>query len=113
MRTAALLRDSKSLSAEVRDVRLGIDIAVIQTYAERIVRLLQVRDPLRERVHLNKFEMLTFSLAGIAGNGSVGARATFGAFHPLLNPVSEALGITAEGFLDQRSATTAGLSWPN
>jgi hypothetical protein len=49
------------------------------------------------------------SLSGIGGNGSAGARLTFGAFHPLLNPVSEALGITAESFLDQRSSTTAGL----
>jgi squalene synthase HpnC len=73
-RTAALLRDSRSLSAEVRDVRLGVDIAVIQAYADRIVRLLQVRDPLRQRVHLSKFEMLTFSLAGIAGE--IGRRVT-------------------------------------
>ena len=41
--------------------------------ADRIVRLLKVRDPLRERVHLNKFELLAFSLAGMIGE--VGRRA--------------------------------------
>jgi len=34
---------------------------------------LKVRDPLRERVHLNKFELLIFSLAGMIGE--VGRRA--------------------------------------
>lgn len=73
VRNEALLGESRSLSAEVRDFRLGLDIAVIQAYADRIVRLLKVRDPLRERVHLNKFELLTFSLAGMIGE--VGRRA--------------------------------------
>jgi squalene synthase HpnC len=67
VRNEALLGEARSLSAEIRDVRLGVDVAVIQAYADRIVRLLKVRDPLRERVHLNKFELLMFSLAGIAG----------------------------------------------
>ncbi len=66
-RNEQLLNESKRLSAEVSDLRLGIDIAVIQAYADRIVRLLKVRDPLRERVHLNKLELLTFSLAGMVG----------------------------------------------
>ncbi|MDA9529579.1 MULTISPECIES: squalene synthase HpnC [unclassified Bradyrhizobium] len=72
-RNEALLKQSKSLSAEVRDFRLGVDISVIQAYADRIVRLLKVRDPLRERVHLNKFELLALSLAGMIGE--VGRRA--------------------------------------
>ncbi|SEM53169.1 squalene synthase HpnC [Bradyrhizobium sp. OK095] len=73
VRNAALLDEGRSLSAEIRDVRLGVDVAVIRAYADRIVRLLKVRDPLRERVHLNKFELLTFSLAGMIGE--VGRRA--------------------------------------
>ncbi|MHB0772779.1 squalene synthase HpnC [Bradyrhizobium sp. 5.13L] len=72
-RNEALLNQSKSLSAEVKDFRLGVDISVIQAYADRIVRLLKVRDPLRERVHLNKFELLAFSIAGMIGE--VGRRA--------------------------------------
>lgn len=66
-RNEALLDEGRSLAADIRDFRLGIDVAVIQAYADRIVRLLKVRDPLRERVHLNKFELLVFSLAGMLG----------------------------------------------
>ena len=73
VRNEVLLNESKSLSAEVKDFRLAVDISVIQAYADRIVRLLKVRDPLLERVHLNKLELLTFSLAGIAGE--IGRRA--------------------------------------
>jgi squalene synthase HpnC len=66
-RTEALLDESKSLSAEVRDFRLGCEIAVIQAFADRIVQMLKVRDPLNERVHLRPFELLGRSLGGIAG----------------------------------------------
>jgi squalene synthase HpnC len=65
-RTEALLDDSKSLSAEVRDFRLGLEISVIQAFADRIVRLLKVRDPLSQRVHLRPIELLFYSLGGLA-----------------------------------------------
>ncbi len=67
VRTKALLDESKSLSAEVKDYRLGLEISVIQAFADKIVHLLKLRDPLRERVHLNAVELLTFSLGGVAG----------------------------------------------
>ena len=63
----ALLDESKSLSAEVRDLRLGLEISVIQSFADRIVRMLKVRDPLSERVHLGPMELLAYSFGGIAG----------------------------------------------
>ena len=63
-RTGALLRDSKSFSASIEDTRLALEVAVIQTFAERLVRLLTQRDPLSERVHLGK--------AGVAGFGVLG-----------------------------------------
>jgi hydroxysqualene synthase len=66
-RTEALLDESKSLGAEVRDFRLGLEISVIQAFADRIVRLLKVRDPLSQRVHLGPVELLAFSLTGMAG----------------------------------------------
>ncbi|MBR0718791.1 squalene synthase HpnC [Bradyrhizobium liaoningense] len=81
-RNELLLNESRSLCAEVRDFRLGVDISVIQAYADRIVRLLKVRDPLRERVHLNKLELITFSLAGILGE--IGRRAI--GRRPVSNP---------------------------
>jgi squalene synthase HpnC len=66
VRTEALLGESKRLSAEVRDLRLGVEIAVIQTFADKIVRMLKVRDPLSDRVHLSPVELLGQSLAGIS-----------------------------------------------
>ncbi|UTD26417.1 squalene synthase HpnC [Bradyrhizobium sp. WD16] len=65
-RTEALLGEGKSLGAAVRDWRLGAEIAVIQTYAEKIVRLLQERDPLSERVHLTRGQFARYGLAAVA-----------------------------------------------
>jgi phytoene/squalene synthetase len=65
-RTETLLNDSKSLSGEVRDLRLGLEISVIQAYADRIVRMLKVRDPLSERVHLSPPELTIFGIGGAA-----------------------------------------------
>jgi hydroxysqualene synthase len=67
VRTEALLDQSRPLSAEVRDIRLGCEIAVIQAFADRIVQMLKLRDPLSQRVHLGALELLGFSLGGIAG----------------------------------------------
>lgn len=65
-RNEALLDQGRTLPAQVRDFRLGLEISVIQSFADRIVRLLKVRDPLSERVHLNPVELLAFSLGGMA-----------------------------------------------
>jgi squalene synthase HpnC len=67
VRTEALLNDSKSLGAEVRDLRLGLEISVIQSFADRIVQMLKVRDPLSQIVHLGPMELLAHSVGGIAG----------------------------------------------
>ena len=48
-RTEILLDESKSLAAEVKDFRLGLEISVIQAFADKIVGLLKVaRSPERE-----------------------------------------------------------------
>jgi squalene synthase HpnC len=65
-RNEALLDEGKSLNAGVVDTRLGLEIAVIQTYADKIVQLLKVRDPLSERVHLRPYQLLGYSLSGMA-----------------------------------------------
>src|SRR5580698_9790726 len=67
VRTETLLGESRSLSAEVKDFRLGIEISVIQAFADKIVNLLKVRDPLSERVHLSPLELMAQSLGGVAG----------------------------------------------
>jgi squalene synthase HpnC len=86
VRTEALLRESKSLSAEVKDVRLGIEVSVIQTFADKIVRLLKVRDPLSQRVHLGPVELLAYSLSGVTSE--IARRAT--GRRPLSKPAAGA-----------------------
>lgn len=54
LRTGALLQESRRLAGSVADWRLGMEISVIQTLAERLVGLLEARDPLHERVHIGK-----------------------------------------------------------
>ncbi|MGB8398238.1 squalene synthase HpnC [Bradyrhizobium sp.] len=66
VRTETLLDESRTLGARVRDFRLGLEIAVIQAFADRIVNLLKRRDPLGERVHLNPLELAVHSIGGIA-----------------------------------------------
>lgn len=85
-RTEGLLNDSKSLGGEVRDFRLGLEISVIQSFADRIVRMLKVRDPLSERVHLGPTELLVHSLGGMA---SEMARRAVGR-RPVSNPAAGA-----------------------
>jgi phytoene/squalene synthetase len=85
-KTERLLNESKSLSAEVKDFRLGLEIAVIQAFADKIVRLLKVRDPLSQRVHLGPSELLLYSIGGVAGEmtrRAVGRR-------PVSNPAAGA-----------------------
>ena len=66
-RTETLLNESKPLAAEVKDFRLGLEISVIQAFADKIVSMLKVRDPLSERVHLSPLELMAYSIGGIAG----------------------------------------------
>ena len=66
-KTEDLLRQSRALDVHVADTRLGCEIAVIQTFAERILDLLKVRDPLSENVHLSKGAMAGYALSGMAG----------------------------------------------
>jgi squalene synthase HpnC len=85
-RTELLLNDSKPLAAEVKDFRLGLEIAVIQAFADKIVRLLKMRDPLSERVHLNPVELAAFSIGGVTGEM---ARRAIG-LHPQSKPAAGA-----------------------
>jgi squalene synthase HpnC len=70
VRTEILLDESKSLSAEVKDFRLGLEVSVIQAFADKIVGLLKVRDPLSETVHLSPIQLLARSFGGIASEVS-------------------------------------------
>lgn len=63
-RTGTLLGTSRPFSTRINDTRLALEVAVIQTLAERLVGMLSRRDPLSERVHLGKL--------GVAGCGLLG-----------------------------------------
>ncbi|MDB5568726.1 MAG: Squalene/phytoene synthase [Tardiphaga sp.] len=65
-KTETLLRESDVLAVHVADIRLGCEISVIQTYAYQILALLKVRDPLSQRVHLSKLELVGYGLSGLA-----------------------------------------------
>ena len=54
-----------ALIPQIRDMRLGAEIAAIHALARRLARDLESRDPLSERVHLGK--------AGFALVGGLGA----------------------------------------
>jgi len=64
LRTDQLLDQSAPFSAGINDVRLGLEVSVIQTLARRLTAMLTARDPLSERVHLKA--------PGVAGLGLVG-----------------------------------------
>jgi len=53
-RTAILFEQSRGLPASVSDTRLAVEISTIQALADRLLGILQVHDPLAERVHLSK-----------------------------------------------------------
>ena len=64
-RTSALVAEGGALIPQIRDIRLGAEIAAIHALARRIAHDLESRDPLSERVHLGK--------AGFALTGGLGA----------------------------------------
>ena len=66
VKTEALLGEGRALAPQVRDFRLGLEVSVIQAFADKIVAMLKVRDPLSERVHLSPLELLAYSFGGIA-----------------------------------------------
>lgn len=50
--TQTLLSQAEPFPSMVRDIRLGLEVAVIDALARRLTALLAQRDPLSERVHL-------------------------------------------------------------
>jgi squalene synthase HpnC len=80
-RTGGLLRESRPFSAGIDDMRLALEVAVIQTFAERLVGLLGRRDPLSERVHLGKAGVAGFGLLGLLWGASRRVGRVFAAGH--------------------------------
>jgi hydroxysqualene synthase len=80
-RTGDLLRDSRPFSAGIDNPRLALEVAVIQTFAERLVAVLSRRDPLSERVHLGKAGVAGFGLAGLVWGATRRVGRLFAAGH--------------------------------
>jgi squalene synthase HpnC len=80
-RTGGLLRESRPFSAGIDDMRLALEVAVIQIFAERLVGLLGRRDPLSERVHLGKAGVAGFGLLGLLWGASRRVGRVFAAGH--------------------------------
>jgi squalene synthase HpnC len=64
-RTAGLLRDGHALPDQIKDFRLSLEISVIHTLAERLVRMLTTRDPLRDKVHLKSLGFMSVGMLGV------------------------------------------------
>jgi len=68
-RTSGLLQDSAPFSGQIDDLRLSLEVSVIQRLATNLVAMLKLRDPLSERVHLNALELMATTATGIATAG--------------------------------------------
>ncbi|MDR3421487.1 MAG: squalene synthase HpnC [Xanthobacteraceae bacterium] len=64
-RTERLLCESDGFALLINDRRLSLEVSVINTLAHRLTRLLKVRDPLSDRVHLSVLAVLGRTMIGI------------------------------------------------
>jgi squalene synthase HpnC len=64
-RTASLLERSEPFSMQISDLRLGLEVAVIQRLARTLVGILRQRDPLSERVHLGAGGAMAVALMAV------------------------------------------------
>jgi squalene synthase HpnC len=62
-RNGKLLAKSKAFAGAIADTRLGLEVSVIQTFAEDLNAMLSRRDPLSEKVHHGKGDMAVLGFA--------------------------------------------------
>jgi squalene synthase HpnC len=65
-KTGEMLPEAARLPLSVQDARLGLETGVIVRLAQKLISLLLARDPLSQRVHLSKPEVLLQSLTATA-----------------------------------------------
>ena len=63
-RCTALLDNARPLASQVKDMRLALEVGVIQRLAESLTQRLMERDPLSEKVHHRPWEALGGALMG-------------------------------------------------
>jgi squalene synthase HpnC len=66
-RTSDLLEQSRRFGRRIVDRRLAFEVGAIQALAESLVERLMHHDPLLERVHHRRLEMLGLGLRGVLG----------------------------------------------
>jgi squalene synthase HpnC len=81
-RNEHLLAEGEPFSGQIENTRLALEVAVIHSYARRIVALLQARDPLSERVHLSKAQFALYGLGAVI----VGLLRRIGRTRPVRKP---------------------------
>ena len=64
LRTQALLETARPLAGQTRDLRLAVNIGVIQRLAQSLAARLLTRDPLSQNVHHSPLEALGLALLG-------------------------------------------------
>jgi squalene synthase HpnC len=69
-RTGHLLGESDGFAVLIADWRLGLEVAVINSLAHRLTRLLMARDPLGERVELRAPAIAGLTMLGILNGAS-------------------------------------------
>lgn len=67
-RTALLLERSRGFADSINDRWLSAEVAVIQALAERLIAILQTRDPLSETVHLRRRDALSLAARAAGRN---------------------------------------------
>jgi phytoene/squalene synthetase len=85
-KTDTLLAQARPFAEAIADYRLGLEVGVIQRLAESLSRGLSVKDPLSERVHHRKSEMLGLALAASARFAFTRATRSRPARKPVLEP---------------------------
>jgi squalene synthase HpnC len=66
-RTEELLAQSRPFAGRIKDRRLALEVSMIQTFAEDLNRRLQHRDPLFQRVHHRKLELMPLAFRAFLG----------------------------------------------
>jgi len=84
-RAGKLLDESAVFSSRIKDFRLAMEVAVIQSLARRLVALLMQRDPLSERVHLGRGAVAGVGLLGIIAGTAGRVSRAFSAPHATRN----------------------------
>jgi hydroxysqualene synthase len=66
-RTEGLLAMARPFAGQIADRRLALEVSMIRTFAEDLDRRLKRRDPLSERVHHTKVELMPLALVAFLG----------------------------------------------